>query len=136
MSKTVTVSAVALIDDKKRILMARRPKGKHMEGLWEFAGGKIEQGETPESALVRELKEELSIKVTQKDLKPINFTSHKYDDFQLIMLLYGCNRWYGKPQALEHSDLKWTYMDALSRLSMPPADEPLLDHLARFINDL
>ena len=132
----ITVSAAALIDDKRRLLVAKRPEGKHMEGLWEFPGGKIESGESPEEALVRELKEELQVKVTLQDLKPIIFTSHNYDDFHLIMLLYGCTRWYGKPQAVEHSELKWTYADALSRLSMPPADEPLLEPLASFINNL
>ncbi len=134
--KIITVSAAALIDDERRVLVAQRPEGKHMEGLWEFPGGKIEEGETPEACLVRELKEELQIKVTQQDLKPISFVSHAYDGFHLLMMLYGCTRWYGKIQANEHSGLKWTYVDALSRLPMPPADAPLLEPLGRFMREV
>lgn len=134
--KLITVSAVALVDEERRVLVAQRPEGKHMAGLWEFPGGKIEEGEAPEAALVRELKEELQIKVTRQDLKPISFVSHIYDEFQLLMLLYGCTRWYGKLKAVEHSDLKWTYVDALSRLPMPPADAPLLEPLSRFMREL
>ncbi|MDG1287003.1 MAG: (deoxy)nucleoside triphosphate pyrophosphohydrolase [Rickettsiales bacterium] len=133
--KMITVAAAALLDDQRRVLVGQRPEGKHMEGLWEFPGGKIEQGETPEAALVRELKEELQIKVTQQDLKPISFVSHAYEGFHLLMMLYGCTRWYGKVHANEHSDLKWTYADALSRLPMPPADAPLIEPLGRFMRE-
>ena len=132
----INVSAVALVDKNNRVLVAQRPKGKHMAGLWEFPGGKMEKSETPEQCLVRELKEELNIKVTQKDLQPITFVAHRYDEFQLIMLLYGCTRWYGTPQAIEHSDLKWTDAAGLSRLSMPPADAPLLKPLAGFMRNI
>lgn len=132
----VNVSAVALVDKNGRVLVAQRPKGKHMAGLWEFPGGKIEADETPEQCLVRELKEELNIKVTKQDLQPISFVSHRYDSFQLIMLLYGCTRWYGHPRAIEHSDLKWTDAAGLSHLKMPPADAPLLEPLTRFMRNL
>lgn len=132
----VNVSAAALVDKNGRVLVAKRPAGKHMAGLWEFPGGKIEESESPEQCLVRELKEELNIKVTRKDLTPISFVSHKYDSFQLIMLLYGCTRWYGTPKAIEHSDIKWTDAAGLSHLSMPPADAPLLAPLTRFMREL
>ena len=133
--KIVTVAAVALVDDERRILVAQRPEGKHMAGLWEFPGGKLEEDEIPEQALIRELKEELQIKVTRQDLKPVGFVSHAYEEFHLLMLLYGCTRWYGKLQATEHSGLKWTYVDALSRLPMPPADAPLLKPLSHFMRE-
>ncbi len=131
--KIINVSAAALIDKNRKVLVAQRPQGKHLAGLWEFPGGKLEADETPEQCLVRELKEELNIKVTIKDLKPISFAAHRYDDFQLIMLLYTCTRWYGTPQAHEHDALKWCDAAGLTHLSMPPADAPLLEPLTTFM---
>lgn len=131
--KVVTVVAAALIDEKNQVLVAQRPQGKHMAGLWEFPGGKLEAGETPEAALVRELREELSITVDAAQLQAIGFVSHAYEDFHLLMLLYGCRHWQGQVSASEHSGLKWTGAEALSTLAMPPADAPLLEPLAGFI---
>jgi len=132
----INVSAVALVNEHRRVLVAKRPRGKHMAGLWEFPGGKMEAAETPEKCLVRELKEELNIKVTQKDLQPISFAAHAYDEFQLIMLLYGCTCWYGTPTAIEHDELKWIDAAGLSHLAMPPADAPLLEPLSRFMRNI
>jgi len=131
--KVVTVVAAALIDEKNQVLVAQRPQGKHMAGLWEFPGGKLEAGETPEAALVRELREELSIIVDAAQLQAVSFVSHAYEDFHLLMLLYGCRQWQGQVSASEHSGLKWTGAEALSTLAMPPADAPLLEPLAGFI---
>lgn len=124
--KTVLVVAVALIDSDGRVLIAQRPEGKQLAGLWEFPGGKVEPGERPEAALIRELKEELGIDVTEACLAPFVFTSHAYETFHLLMPLYLCRRWSGVVQAREHSALKWVKPNQLSQWPMPPADEPLV----------
>jgi 8-oxo-dGTP diphosphatase len=126
---TTIVSAVALIDQDNRVLIAQRPEHKAMGGLWEFPGGKLEANETPEQALIRELKEELGIDVTKACLAPYVFTSHTYEDFDLLMLLYLCRRWEGTPQAIEHQALKWVKVNELRNYDMPEADIPLLPHL-------
>ena len=124
--KLVLVSAVALIDPDGRVLIAQRPDGKAMAGLWEFPGGKVEPGETPEAALIRELSEELGIDTWTSCLAPLSFASHAYPDFHLLMPLYACRRWQGTPQAREHRALKWVRARDLSSYPMPPADKPLL----------
>ena len=124
--KTVLVSAVALIDADGRILIAQRPEGKSMAGLWEFPGGKIEAGETPEVALVRELQEELGIDTWASCLAPLTFASHSYDDFHLLMPLFACRKWDGTPQSREGQTLKWVRANQLREFPMPPADIPLI----------
>jgi 8-oxo-dGTP diphosphatase len=126
---TVLVVACALIDPDGRVLIAQRPPGKGMAGLWEFPGGKLDPDEAPETALIRELKEELGIVVTEACLAPFTFASHQYPDFHLLMPLYVCRRWEGTPSALEHSALKWVRPRELSTYSMPPADLPLIPML-------
>ena len=123
--KTVLVSAVALVDPDGRILIAQRPEGKSLAGLWEFPGGKVEPGETPEEALVRELYEELGIETWQSCLAPLTFASHRYDDFHLLMPLFACRRWQGTVQAKEGQALKWVRASELKNYPMPPADIPL-----------
>lgn len=124
--KLVLVSAVALIDPDGRVLIAQRPEGRSMAGLWEFPGGKVEPGETPEAALIRELGEELGIDTWASCLAPLSFVSHAYDDFHLLMMLYACRRWQGTPTAREHLALRWARVGELPRYPMPPADKPLL----------
>jgi 8-oxo-dGTP diphosphatase len=127
--KRLLVSAVALIDADGRILLTRRPEGKSLAGLWEFPGGKVEGGETPEKALIRELKEELGIDVEQSCLAPLTFASHNYEHFHLLMPLFVCRRWKGIPHALEGQELKWVLAKDLRHHPMPPADLPLIPHL-------
>ena len=122
----VLVAAVALIDADGRVLLARRPPDKSMAGLWEFPGGKVDPGETPESALIRELDEELGIETWNSCLAPLTFASHAYDGFHLLMPLYACRRWQGVPQPREGQDLAWVRAADLSRYPMPPADLPLV----------
>ncbi|RKT32257.1 8-oxo-dGTP diphosphatase [Roseovarius halotolerans] len=124
--KTVLVSAVALIDVDGRILLTQRPEGKSMAGLWEFPGGKVEPGETPENALIRELEEELGIDTWASCLAPLTFASHSYPDFHLLMPLFACRKWQGAPQGREGQALKWVRPDALRDYPMPPADIPLI----------
>jgi 8-oxo-dGTP diphosphatase len=126
--KTVLVSAVALIDKDGRILIAQRPEGKSMAGLWEFPGGKIEEGETPEAALIRELYEELGIETWASCLAPITFASHAYDSFHLLMPVFACRKWDGIPQPKEGQTLKWVFARDLVKYPMPPADVPLIAH--------
>jgi 8-oxo-dGTP diphosphatase len=125
----VLVAAVALIDADGRVLIARRPVGKPMAGLWEFPGGKVEAGERPEVALIRELKEELDIDVTEACLAPLTFASHAYENFHLLMPLYACRRWKGLVRSREGQDLKWVKPNRLRDYPMPPADLPLIPHL-------
>lgn len=127
--KTVLVSAVALIDRDSRVLLAQRPEGKSMAGLWEFPGGKVEPGETPEAALIRELHEELGIETWASCLAPLTFASHSYDDFHLLMPLFACRKWDGTPQSREGQTLKWVRANDLRQFPMPPADIPLIPML-------
>lgn len=124
--KVVLVSAVALIDVDGRVLLAQRPAGKSMAGLWEFPGGKIEPGETPEAALIRELEEELGINTWSSCLAPLTFASHTYADFHLLMPLFACRKWEGQPQSREGQALSWVRPDALREYPMPAADLPLI----------
>ncbi|MBT6189879.1 MAG: (deoxy)nucleoside triphosphate pyrophosphohydrolase [Tateyamaria sp.] len=124
--KVVLVSAVALIDVDGRVLLAQRPEGKSMAGLWEFPGGKIEPNETPEAALIRELEEELGINTWQSCLAPLTFASHSYDSFHLLMPLFACRKWEGTPQPREKQALKWVRPNDLRSYPMPQADIPLV----------
>jgi 8-oxo-dGTP diphosphatase len=124
--KTLLVSAVALIDADGRVLLAQRPKGKSLAGLWEFPGGKVEAGETPEVALIRELKEELGIDTWRTCLAPLTFASHSYEDFHLLMPLFACRRWDGIATAQEGQTLAWVKPNQLRDYPMPPADLPLI----------
>ncbi len=122
----VLVAAVALIDRDGRVLLAQRPAGKSMAGLWEFPGGKIEPGETPEAALIRELHEELGIDTFASCLAPLTFASHAYDGFHLLMPLFACRKWQGIPQPREGQSLAWVRGGDLRSYPMPPADVPLI----------
>ena len=124
--KLMLVAAVALVDADRRVLIAQRPEGKSLAGLWEFPGGKLEAGETPEAALIRELEEELGISTKTACLAPVSFASHNYETFHLLMPLYVCRKWQGTPVAREHAALKWVRPQALRDYPMPPADEPLI----------
>ena len=127
--RVVLVAAVALVDQDGRVLLARLPLHKQMGGLWEFPGGKVEIGERPEAALIRELKEELGIDVAESCLAPLTFASHAYDDFHLLMPLYVCRRWQGQAKGLEGQELAWVRPLKLRDYQMPPADVPLIPHL-------
>jgi 8-oxo-dGTP diphosphatase len=131
--KTVLVVAAALIDGDGRVLIAQRPEGKSLAGQWEFPGGKVEDGEVPEEALIRELHEELGIIVKRACLAPFVFASHTYETFHLLMPLYLIRRWEGEPEALEHSALKWVPPLKLRDYPMPPADVPLVSWLQDFL---
>lgn len=131
--KTVLVVAAALIDSDGRVLIAQRPEGKQLAGQWEFPGGKVEEGETPETALIRELEEELGIVVKQACLAPFVFASHTYESFHLLMPLYLIRRWEGEPEAREHKALKWVRPNDMRNYEIPPADLPLVAWLQDFI---
>jgi 8-oxo-dGTP diphosphatase len=127
------VAACALVDGDGRVLVCQRPEGKQLAGLWEFPGGKIEPGETPEACLIRELDEELGIQVRAACLAPFVFASHGYESFHILMPLFLCRRWEGFVQAREHAALKWIRPRDLGDLSMPPADAPLVAYLRDFL---
>ncbi|MES5098011.1 8-oxo-dGTP diphosphatase MutT [Agrobacterium sp. BA1120] len=127
--KILLVAACALIDQDGRILLAQRPEGKSLAGLWEFPGGKVESGETPEETLIRELEEELGIKTKVACLAPLTFASHTYETFHLLMPLYVCRRYEGIPRGAEGQPIKWVKPQALRDYPMPPADEPLIPYL-------
>lgn len=131
--RLLLVVAAALIDADGRVLIAQRPQGKQLAGLWEFPGGKVDPGERPEQSLIRELAEELGITVKEDCLAPLTFTSHAYEDFHLLMPLYVCRRWEGMVQSREGQALKWVRARNLRDYPMPPADEPLLPALVDLI---
>lgn len=130
----IVVSAIALVNDQLQILYAQRPKGKSMEGLWEFPGGKVEPGETAEKALQREMLEELNINVELHDLIPLTFASQEYDSFIMIMPLFICKKWSGVINGNEGQAFAWVHVKDLHTYPMPPADEPLLQHIVKFMN--
>ena len=132
-AKIVLVAACALIDADGRVLIAQRPAGRPMAGLWEFPGGKVEAGETPEATLIRELKEELGIIINEACLAPLTFASHGYADFHLVMPLYVCRRWDGTVRAQEGQELAWVRPNRLKDYPMPPADVPLISHLTTLL---
>jgi len=131
--KVVLVAACALVDADGRVLIAQRPAGRSMAGLWEFPGGKVEAGETPEATLIRELKEELGIIVNEACLAPLTFASHAYPDFHLLMPLFVCRRWEGVMNAQEGQQLTWVRPNRLRDYPMPPADLPLISHLTTLL---
>ena len=134
--RLLLAAAAALIDAQGRVLIARRPEGKALAGLWEFPGGKVEPGESPESALIRELKEELDVTVAEDALEPLAFASHAYPDFHLLMPLYVVRRWQGTPAAREHEALEWVVPAALTSFPMPPADAPLVARLVEVAHEI
>lgn len=127
------VVAAALIDRDGRVLLAERPAGKHLAGTWEFPGGKVEAGETPEAALIRELHEELGIDTEASCLAPATFASHTYEDFHLVLMLYVCRKWRGTPHGHDGQRLRWERINDLFSIDMPPADRPLIGTLAALI---
>jgi len=129
----ILVVACALVDADKRVLIAQRPEGKTLAGLWEFPGGKVESGERPEETLIRELEEELGIVVKEACLAPFTFASHTYPDFHLLMPLYVCRRWDGMVTAKEDQGLAWVRPNRLREYPMPPADVPLVAHLTTLL---
>ena len=138
--RLLVVAACALIKPDQRLLIAQRPNGKALAGLWEFPGGKIESGESPEETIVRELQEELAVTIAASSLAPLSFASHEYADFHLLMPLYVCRKWRGTPKAMEAQQIAWVEIGELTRQTsqfpMPPADAPLLPALQRYITPL
>ena len=130
---TILVAAVALFDTDGRVLIAQRPAGKSMAGLWESPGGKVERRETPEAALIRELKEELAVDTVESCLAPFTFASHAYDDFHLLMPLYVCRKWEGRVTPMENQQIKWVMPMRLGDYPMPPADKPLIAMLRDYL---
>ena len=131
--QTKFVAAAALVDRDGRVLLAQRPPGKHLAGSWEFPGGKVDAGERPEEALIRELNEELGIDTHSSCLAPATFASHGYDDFHLVMLVYLCRKWTGAPRGLEGQDLRWARPPEMFAIDMPPADRPIIGILDALI---
>jgi 8-oxo-dGTP diphosphatase len=129
----VIVAAVVLLNGEGKVLIAKRPPGRPLAGLWEFPGGKVDAGEDPETALIRELLEELGIEIARTDLEPLTFASHAYPEFHLLMPLYVCKCWRGDIVAQENQELLWVKPDELHRYDMPPADEPLKNTLAKLV---
>ena len=124
--KLIIVASVALINSDNQILIAQRPKEKHLSGLWEFPGGKVEKNESPENTLIRELKEELNININQKCVAPLTFSEFDYKEFNLLLLLYVCRRWDGDPESMENNPIKWVKSNKLREYKMPPADDSLI----------
>ena len=120
------VVSIALINNENEILLSKRPEKKHLSGFWEFPGGKVEQGETPEKALIREVKEELNIDINNKCIAPLSFSEFDYNNFQLLLLLYICRRWDGVPMSMENNKLEWVKPNMLRDYKMPPADDALI----------
>ena len=120
------VVSIALINNENEILLSKRPKKKHLSGFWEFPGGKVEEGETPEKALIREVKEELNIDINDKCIAPLSFSEFDYNNFQLLLLLYICRRWDGVPMSMENNKLEWVKPNMLRAYKMPPADDALI----------
>jgi 8-oxo-dGTP diphosphatase len=122
----VIVASIAIIDANDQILIAKRPNKKHLSGFWEFPGGKVEKGESPENALVREVKEELNIDINNKCIAPLTFSEFDYKKFHLLLLLYVCRRWEGEPMSMEKNEIKWVRANTLRQYKMPPADDSLI----------
>ena len=122
----VIVASIAIIDANDQILIAKRPNKKHLSGFWEFPGGKVEKGESPEYALVREVKEELNIDINNKCIAPLTFSEFNYEKFHLLLLLYVCRRWEGEPMSMEKNEIKWVKVNTLRQYKMPPADDSLI----------
>ena len=122
----IIVASVALINSDNQILIAQRPKEKHLSGLWEFPGGKVEKNESPENTLIRELKEELNVNINQKCVAPLTFSEFDYKEFKLLLLLYVCRRWDGDPESMENNPIKWVKSNKLREYKMPPADDSLI----------
>ena len=122
----IIVASVALINSDNQILIAQRPKEKHLSGLWEFPGGKVEKNESPENTLIRELKEELNVNINQKCVAPLTFSEFDYKEFNLLLLLYVCRRWDGDPESMENNPIKWVKSNKLRDYKMPPADDSLI----------
>ena len=120
------VVSLALINDADEILLSKRPKNKHLAGFWEFPGGKVETGEVPEIALIREIKEELDININNKCIAPLSFSEFNYEEFQLLLLLYVCRRWEGEPKSMENNEIMWVKPSMLRKYKMPPADDALI----------
>ena len=120
------VVSLALINDADEILLSKRPKNKHLAGFWEFPGGKVETGEVPEIALIREIKEELDININNKCIAPLSFSEFNYTEFQLLLLLYVCRKWDGEPKSMENNKIMWIKPNMLRRYKMPPADDALI----------
>ena len=120
------VVSLALINDADEILLSKRPKDKHLASFWEFPGGKVETGEVPEIALIREIKEELDININNKCIAPLSFSEFSYKEFQLLLLLYVCRRWEGKPKSMENNEIMWVKPSMLRKYKMPPADDALI----------
>ena len=122
----IIVASVALVNSDNQILIAQRPKEKHLSGLWEFPGGKVEKNESPENTLIRELKEELNVNINQKCVAPLTFSEFDYKEFNLLLLLYVCRRWDGDPESMENNPIKWVKSNKLREYKMPPADDSLI----------
>ena len=122
----IIVASVALINSDNQILIAQRPKEKHLSGLWEFPGGKVEKNESPENTLIRELKEELNVNINQRCVAPLTFSEFDYKEFNLLLLLYVCRRWDGDPESMENNPIKWVKSNELKEYKMPPADDSLI----------
>ena len=124
--KLQLVVSIALIDPRDQILISKRPEKKHLSGYWEFPGGKVEKNETPENAIIREVKEELNVNINNKCIAPLSFSEFDYKKFQLLLLLYVCRRWEGEPMSMEKNEIKWVKAKMLRQFKMPPADDSLI----------